>query len=322
MKLKDKIKFALDEARILILGGQVLVGFGYNSVFQPGFPKLPALSQYVMLSSLALLLAGLALTMAPAARDRLFEQGEPTPGLLHFATTMLDYALFPFAVGLGAAAGVALRMIAGTAFSAAAGSAFFIIAIFTWYGGRWVAAATRASQDPQKGETVELKDKIDQALTETRMVLPGVQAMLGFQFIAMLSDSFQRLPDAFKYVHVASLGTSAVTTILLIAPAAFHRVAEHGEATDRQHRVTTRFLVAAMLTLPPAITGDLLVVFWKVTNSLPLALCVSGAMLVFFYAIWFLPGLTLRTNQRGVGQNSDRLQINPSAGHGAHGTTR
>ncbi|MDB5329657.1 MAG: hypothetical protein JWP03_808 [Phycisphaerales bacterium] len=318
MKLKDKIKFALDEARILILGGQVLVGFGYNSFFQPGSPKLLVLSQYVMLGSLALLLAGLALTMAPAARDRLFEQGEPTPGLLHFATTMLDYALFPFAVGLGAAAGVALRMIAGTAVSAAAGSAFFLIAIFVWYGGRWVAAPTPAGQDSQKGESVELKDKIDQALTETRMVLPGVQAMLGFQFIAMLSDSFQRLPDAFKYVHVASLGTSAVTTILLIAPAAFHRVAEHGEATDRQHRVTTRFLVAAMLTLPPAITGDLLVVFWKVTSSLPLALGVSGAMLVFFYAVWFLPGLTLRAHERSPAHSPARMPMHPSPGHGAH----
>jgi len=37
----DKLENALNESRILILGAQVLVGFGFRSVFQEGFPKLP-----------------------------------------------------------------------------------------------------------------------------------------------------------------------------------------------------------------------------------------------------------------------------------------
>jgi hypothetical protein len=90
---------------------------------------------------------------------------------------------------------------------------------------------------------------------------------------------------------------TAVTIILLITPAAFHRVVEHGEATERQHRVATRFLLAAMVTLPPSITGDLAVVFWKATGSLSLALWVSGVMLGLFYVVWFVPGLVLRTGE-------------------------
>ena len=40
-KLKDKIKTALDEGRMLVLGAQILVGFQYRAVFEPVFEKLP-----------------------------------------------------------------------------------------------------------------------------------------------------------------------------------------------------------------------------------------------------------------------------------------
>ncbi|HWE94784.1 MAG TPA: DUF6328 family protein [Tepidisphaeraceae bacterium] len=322
MQLKDKIKFAFDEARILILGGQVLVGFGYNCVFQPGFPKLPPLSQYVQLGSLWLMLVGLALAIAPAARDRLVERGEPTHAVLRFATRMIGWALFPFAVGLGVEAFVAVRIVAGAILGLAIGLMTFLLALTLWHGGRFAVNPPPRNINQEEGTKVELKDKIDLALIEARMVLPGVQAMLGFQFIAMLTESFERLPDVFKYVHVASLGMSAVTTILLIAPAAFHRTVEHGEATDRQHDVTTRFLLAAMFTLPPAITGDLLVVFWKVTSSLPLALSMSGVMLVLFYAVWFLPGLTIRARERSPAHSPARMPVHSSVSRGTDGPSR
>lgn len=38
-KLKNKVQNALDEARILILGTQVLIGFGLRVVFEEGFPR-------------------------------------------------------------------------------------------------------------------------------------------------------------------------------------------------------------------------------------------------------------------------------------------
>src|SRR2546423_1127583 len=43
--LGDKVENALNETRMLILGSQVLLGFQYQGVFQPGFQKLPPLAQ-------------------------------------------------------------------------------------------------------------------------------------------------------------------------------------------------------------------------------------------------------------------------------------
>lgn len=39
-RLKDKVQNALDEARLLILGTQVLLGFQYRAAFERGFDKL------------------------------------------------------------------------------------------------------------------------------------------------------------------------------------------------------------------------------------------------------------------------------------------
>lgn len=44
VKLKDKIKMALDESRILVYGIQILLGLEYTSVFQQGFDALPGSS--------------------------------------------------------------------------------------------------------------------------------------------------------------------------------------------------------------------------------------------------------------------------------------
>jgi len=42
------------------------------------------------------------------------------------------------------------------------------------------------------------------------MVLPGAQALLGFQFITVFMQSYDRLPSSVKYVHLASLSATAL----------------------------------------------------------------------------------------------------------------
>ena len=72
-------------------------------------------------------------------------------------------------------------------------------------------------------ENSSLDQRIIQMLTEARVVFPGVQAVLGFQ-----------LPlRSWKPVNAASLGLITLAAILLIAPAAYHRIAFAGQDTKR-----------------------------------------------------------------------------------------
>jgi hypothetical protein len=47
MKLSDKVKLALEETRILILGAQILLGVGFRGVFAERFDQLPPNTRYL-----------------------------------------------------------------------------------------------------------------------------------------------------------------------------------------------------------------------------------------------------------------------------------
>ncbi|HEX8089506.1 MAG TPA: DUF6328 family protein, partial [Blastocatellia bacterium] len=133
----------------------------------------------------------------------------------------------------------------------------------------------------------KLKDKIRHVLTEARTVLPGAQALLGFQFATILMEGFEKLPESSKYVHMASLVMVALAIVLLMTPAAYHRLVEQGEETERFHRFSGRLLLASMVPLALGMCGDLFVVIRKVSESIAFALSCALAMALFFYGLWF-----------------------------------
>ena len=90
-----------------------------------------------------------------------------------------------------------------------------------------------------------------------------------------------------EFGPIGSLGFIAVTTILLMSPAAYHRIAERGEDTKRFHKVASGLLVAAMIALPPGICGDVYVVIYKVTNSVATSIVCATLALACFYGTWF-----------------------------------
>src|SRR5919202_4176197 len=245
-KLKDKVQTMLDEARMLVLGAQVLLGFDLRAAFEPGFEKLPGHAQYAKLASLALMLVAISLLIAPSAFHQIVEGGEDTKRLHRFATRVMALALVPFAFGLGVDVFVATEKVFGHKPGAAAGAAALAFALFCWWGFELLRRPQREPEiereaemskrkDEKEGEGTKTKDKIKHVLTEARTVLPGSQALLGFQFICTMTEAFDKLPAALKYVHLASLGLVAVSIVLLMTPAAYHRIVEEGEETEHFH---------------------------------------------------------------------------------------
>ncbi|MGB9650116.1 MAG: DUF6328 family protein [Stellaceae bacterium] len=63
MKLSEKVKIALAETRILILGAQILLGFGFRGVFSARFDEFPEYARYAHGVALALLVCAIGLLM-------------------------------------------------------------------------------------------------------------------------------------------------------------------------------------------------------------------------------------------------------------------
>ena len=72
----------------------------------------------------------------------------------------------------------------------------------------------------------ELSDRIKKVLLECRMALPGAQAFLGFQFAIVFAQGFEQLPRPWQLIHFVSLLATTIATVLLITPAAYHRIHE------------------------------------------------------------------------------------------------
>jgi len=320
-ELKDKIKTTLDEGRILIIGAQVLLGFQFRSVFEKGFEKLSTHAQYMKLGGLALMLLAVMLLMWPSAYHQIIEDGEDTHALQRFATTVMSLALLPFALGLGVDFFVGAEFLFGRTQGIIAGLGAFVVALFFWYGLEALRRGSHKHQAKEKQEMsakkveeesgTKLKDKIQQALTEVRMVLPGAQALLGFQFVSLYMESFEKLPQSSKYVHFMSLSLVALSIVLLMTPAAYHRLVERGENTEHFHRFTSRTLLASMLPLALGITGDFYVVARKVTESDGLSMALAGLALLTFYGLWF--GFTFYRRQARAQDAGPQMEVKASS---------
>jgi hypothetical protein len=100
--LAPRIKHALDEGRILILGSQVLLGFQFRAVFEPRFDALPEPAHALSLAGPGLLVLTVGVLLWPAAAyHRIVARGEATRDLHDFITALMNWALFPLALSLG-----------------------------------------------------------------------------------------------------------------------------------------------------------------------------------------------------------------------------
>ena len=112
-KLEERTGNALNEARTLVLGAQVLLGFNFQAVFTPAFETLPALSRNLKVCSLSLMLVAIGLLISPAAYHRIVEDGTDSDTFLRFLSIVTELALLPFALGLGIDLAVATARVFG-----------------------------------------------------------------------------------------------------------------------------------------------------------------------------------------------------------------
>jgi uncharacterized protein DUF6328 len=295
IKLGEKIKLALDESRMLILGAQILLGFQYRAVFEQGFETLSPKAKYADLVGLMILLIAIALIMLPGAYHRIVRDGMDAEDVHDFTTTVMDLALLPFLVALGIEIYVISGKVVGTVAGLSLGLGTSAVALFCWYGLGVISRHNNFDKVFRRGDgrgkrgaqKTELFDKVEQVLIEARVVLPGAQALLGFQLATILLESFDKLPESSQIVHLLSLLCTALSVILLMTPAAYHRIVERGEATQHFHRVASLLLLAAMIPLPLGICGDFFVVMRKVTESETVAWLSAVVVLALFYVLWF-----------------------------------
>jgi hypothetical protein len=302
MERVEKAKIGLDEIRMLTLGVQVLVGFQLQECFQPRFEQLSAALRSLQITGLLILLACLGVLLVPATQHILVEHGDATARLERLITICLNWACLGLAVVLAADIHLAVRRTVGAGTALTVGLLTGVLALTVWFGWPHAVRGRRGLKERRMAlervdQPTPLAQKIDQMLIEARTILPGAQALLGFQLAVVLTEAFDRLGGQEKLMHVVALLLVALTVMLLMTPAAVHRIVYAGEESEYLLTLGSRFVVAATLPLAAALALDTFVVCARALDSQALALALGASIFVVLVSLWWLFPLAARSHR-------------------------
>jgi cytochrome bd-type quinol oxidase subunit 2 len=151
-----------------------------------------------------------------------------------------------------------------------------------------MVAATHGSAPAAHDSDESIKDALQQTLEEARMVLPGVQALFGFQLIAVFNEGFARdLSEAEQLLHLAAIVLVTIAIALVMTPAAYHRQVEPRGASASFVRLASRLISGAMMPLALGLALDLHLVARLVSGSPTVGATIAGIALALFLVLWF-----------------------------------
>jgi Family of unknown function (DUF6328) len=150
-----------------------------------------------------------------------------------------------------------------------------------------------------KVQELSLDSAAGHLLEECRMVLPGIQALFGFQLIAVFSPGFdEKLGHIEQLLHLAAMMLSVLAMSLVMAPAALHRMAEPGQVSERFVWLASRLVLFGMLPLALGIALDAYVVARVVLEGSALGAVAALALVAVLFWLWVVLPLRHRARYR------------------------
>jgi hypothetical protein len=147
-------------------------------------------------------------------------------------------------------------------------------------------------------QRLPLPEAVSDLLEECRMVLPGIQALFGFQLVATFSERFSRdLSTGLQQLHLLAIGLIAIAIGLIMTPAAYHRQYAPQHVSQALIRRSSALLLASMPPLALGICLDFYVVAHLVIGSDRVAWWAAVLLLVYV-GLWFVFPQWMRWRRR------------------------
>ncbi len=129
--------------------------------------------------------------------------------------------------------------------------------------------------------------ELAELLQELRVVLPGVQVLLAFLLTVPFSARFESVSQLQQVVFFGTLVCTAVSTGLLMAPSAHHRLLWRQQAREHRLQMANRLTIAGIVLLIPGIVGAMFVISDMLFGSVAAATTTATISLFLVY-VWFV----------------------------------
>lgn len=141
----------------------------------------------------------------------------------------------------------------------------------------------------EKVEKLPLSEAVTHLLEECRMVLPGIQALFGFQLIAVFNPTFQeKLSSPERLLHLSAIVLVVIAIAMIMAPAAYHRQKDPEAVTEGFIAIATRLLLCSMFPLMLAIGFECFLVARMITNQVFAAVVLAVLLVCVCFMLWFV----------------------------------
>ncbi|HEY3672668.1 MAG TPA: DUF6328 family protein [Acidimicrobiia bacterium] len=145
-------------------------------------------------------------------------------------------------------------------------------------------------------EAQRIDRNVAELLQELRVAGLGVQVLFGFLLAMPFTNKFSSLDPEQHRLYVAVLLLAALSTALLTAPVAYHRIVFRRHQKHDLLRFANTVALAGLVTVALAISGAVLLVVSVAYDGLVAAI-IAAVVAGVYFALWYvIPHLGRRDN--------------------------
>jgi amino acid transporter len=125
-------------------------------------------------------------------------------------------------------------------------------------------------------------------LNELRVALPGVQVLFAFLLAVPFANGFPKLGKLDRDIFFVAFLSTALSTVLLIAPSSYHRLRWRQHDKERMLVISNVLTITGLALLAVAITCAVFVItdfLFHRTWAAVFTAIVAAAFLIFWYGL-------------------------------------
>jgi hypothetical protein len=150
---------------------------------------------------------------------------------------------------------------------------------------------------PSETEAERADRNLLELLQELRVAGLGVQVLFGFMLSLPFTTGFVKLSHPQRELYLASLLLAAISTALLLAPVAYHRLVFRRHEKEVLVKDANIMALAGLAAVGLAISAAVLLVVSYVAKGLPAAI-ITIFVVCLFGGLWFALPLARRSRPR------------------------
>jgi hypothetical protein len=144
-------------------------------------------------------------------------------------------------------------------------------------------------RDGEERQELKLSEAAQTLLDECRMVLPGIQALFGFQLIAVFNQRFSEdLGGTEQGLHLIAIAFVAVAIAIVMTPAAFHRHQGSRTVSSTFIHVSSFLLLVSMVPLALGLCIDFYLIARLIFEEGAPAIAFAAGLFAAMGFIWFV----------------------------------